>query len=165
MTLCLPIDGEARITINKLPDSHIFMIGDKVTLTCTVENVSDRIADCLTYQWFRKGLDTGSDTEDMLEETGKEIELPLLTLKDKGSYRCAVKCTLPNCRNWTIHLLSPATVSFSNGELYSCSNLCLHALFWSPHPKLLSLINFYALRLCMAKWHFREWKEIFMVYI
>ena len=94
------------------------MIGDKVTLTCTVKNVSERIANNLKYQWFRKGMDSSTDIENKLEETGKEIELPLLTLKDKGSYRCAVECTLPKCKDWNVRLLSAATVSIANGELY-----------------------------------------------
>ena len=38
------IDGEAEITC-ELPDSSIYMVGDEVTLTCTVNNVSDRIID------------------------------------------------------------------------------------------------------------------------
>ena len=98
LTLPIPmlIDGEAEIT--KFPDSSTFMIGDKVTLTCTVRNVSDRIANKLTYQWFRKGLDTG--TEDVLEKIGKVIKLPLLTLKDKGSYQCVVTCG--KLGEWTI---------------------------------------------------------------
>ena len=111
------IDGEAEIT--KLPDSPTFMIGDKVTLTCMIRNVSDRITNELTYQWFRKGLDT--NTEEMLETTGKKIELPLLTLKDQGSYRCAVKHTHPNFKDWNIHLQGPAVVNIANGE--SCSHL------------------------------------------
>ena len=92
------IDGEAEIICTEVPDSPTFMIGDKVTLTCTVRNVSDRISNELTYQWFRKGLDT--DTEDMLEKTGKVIILPLLTLKDKGSYQCVVTCD--KFGEWTI---------------------------------------------------------------
>ena len=91
------------------------MIGDEVALTCTVRNVSDRIANELTYQWFRKGSDTS--TEDMLEKTGKVIKLPLLTLKDKGSYGCGVKCTHSKFKDWNIQLLGPATVNIANGEL------------------------------------------------
>ena len=100
LQILMLIDGDAEITCAnyKVPDSPTFMIGDKVTLTCTVRNVSDRIANELTYQWFRKGSDTS--TEDMLEKTGKVIKLPLLTLKDNGSYQCVVTCE--KLGEWTI---------------------------------------------------------------
>ena len=55
-----------------------------------VQNVSERIANELTYQWFRRGVDTGIKDMTLLEETGKEIELPPSTLKDKGLYQCVV---------------------------------------------------------------------------
>ena len=105
------------------------MIGDEVALTCTVRNVSNRIANGLTYQWFRKGSDTS--TEDTLEKTGKKIELPLLRFKDKGSYGCRVKCTVahPKFKDWNIQLLDPATVNIANGELSVLVACSLHCIY------------------------------------
>ena len=67
-----------------------------------IKNVSERIADELTYQWFREGVDTSTDTEDMtlLEKTRKKIELSPLTLKDKGFYYCVITCD--KLREWSI---------------------------------------------------------------
>ena len=65
------------------------MIGDKVTLTCTVENVSDSITNELTYQWFEVKPD---GTNNKLETTGKIIMLPPLTVTDAGTYQCVVTC-------------------------------------------------------------------------
>ena len=64
------------------------MTGDKVTLTCTVENVSDRIAKELNYQWFK----VRSDGNDKLETTGKFIMLSPLTVNDVGTYQCVITC-------------------------------------------------------------------------
>ena len=81
------IDGEAEITCD-LPDSSIYIVGDEVTLTCTVKNVSDRITNELKYQWLREESD-GTEHELI---TGKIMTLSLLIMKDAGRYRCVVTC-------------------------------------------------------------------------
>ena len=64
------------------------MVGDEVTLTCTVKNVSDRIIDELKYQWLRKELD-GTKHE---LKAGQIMTLSRLTMKDAGRYHCVVTC-------------------------------------------------------------------------
>ena len=81
------IDGEAEITC-ELPDSSIYTVGDKVTLACTVNNVSDGIIDELKYQWLREESD-GTEHELI---TGKIMKLSPLTMKDAGRYHCVVTC-------------------------------------------------------------------------
>ena len=80
-----PIDGKAEIAT--LPHSPTFMIGDEVTLICTVRNVSDRITNELTYQWFKERSD---GTDHKLETTGETMKLSPLSVTDAGMYRCVI---------------------------------------------------------------------------
>ena len=65
------------------------MVGDEVTLTCTVKNVSERItANELTYQWLREE----SDGFERQLGTRKNMKLSPLAIKDAGRYRCVVTC-------------------------------------------------------------------------
>ena len=81
-----PIDCEARIT--KCPDSPTFMIGDEVTLTCTVRNVNKAIKRELNYEWFRSSV--GSDDDEIkLGKTGNRIIIKLSPLI-AGKYQCLV---------------------------------------------------------------------------
>jgi hypothetical protein len=76
------------ITTNKIPDSSIFIVGEEVTLTCMVKYVSERIK--LNYQWWLR--EESDDTEQKLE-TGKNMKLSPLTIKDTGNrYHCVVTC-------------------------------------------------------------------------
>ena len=67
------------------------MTGDGVSLTCSVNNVGREIVIELKYKWFRKGSEPGA-IERELAKTEQTIELPQLTLNDKGTYRCEVTC-------------------------------------------------------------------------
>jgi hypothetical protein len=67
------------------------MVGDEVTLTCTVKNVSERITNKLNYQWYW-WLRESDDTKRKLK-TGKNMKLLPLTNKDTGNrYQCVVTC-------------------------------------------------------------------------
>ena len=83
------IDGEAEITC-ELRDSPVYMVGDEVTLTSTVKNVSDRIIDELKYQWLREESD--GTKHELIHVTGKSMMLSPLTMKDAGRYHCVVMC-------------------------------------------------------------------------
>ena len=91
--MCIyPVDGEAEIT--KTPNSPpTFIIGDGVSLKCSVKNVSTAIIWQVKYKWFRKGSGPGG-TEQELAKSKQTIELPRLTLNDKGTYRCEVTCDI-----------------------------------------------------------------------
>ena len=116
MTLCT--GGEAKIT--KSPDVAAIAVGDKVTLTCNVENVAVVIINDLRYQWFKEG-------SGIIDKTGKSIELSLLKLSDIGKYSCKVTCN--KLGDWSVKS-DPVPVDV-NRELSACSPLILNLMCWT----------------------------------
>ena len=117
MTLYLyPVKGEAEIT----PNPPTFLLGDEVTLTCSVKNVSAVIK--LRYKWLRKGLGN-TEYSTIKEGTENTIELSSLRIDDKGTYCCEVTYDHDGYEEWSITSNPEFVVDFE-GELSACDSAC-----------------------------------------